>query len=364
MKILLWYWGRRGGGAQFTLGLARALLRRTDVTLRLSLSAQVELLPAFRALGSPLHLVPTYRDRASFLLSLPRLPALTREFLGAAEGSQVVVSAMSHLWTPMVAPALTRAGIPFVPVIHDAFPHPGDLSFGWNWRLGRELRSAQAAVMLSGAVAEAIRKRRPTLPQIRMPLPALLEGETAVPRMHPGKDEIRLLFFGRIRRYKGLDLLRDAFSAVRARHPGLQLRVVGEGNLPACAPGLNELPGVSVDTRWVPEGDIPALLAGSDAVILPYREASQSGVVPQALAMGIPILVTPVGGLVEQVKEGAGGIVAAAPTATAIAEAIERLMVPGSLAALREQALAASRRSTDWDSAADELMAKLSRMLS
>jgi len=262
-----------------------------------------------------------------------------------------------------MVPAISRQGVPYFPVIHDAVPHPGDVSIAWDWRLGRELSHARAAIVLSRIVADRIAERSPDLPLIRMRLRAVLEDKAVRPKESAASDEIRLLFFGRFRDYKGLDLLRDAFSLVQASHPGIRLRVVGEGDASACAPGIEALAGVTVEPRWVPEGEIASLLAGSDAVILPYREASQSGIVPQALALGVPVVATPVGGLVEQVREGAGGLLAAAPTAPALAAAIARLSDGGTLAALRNEALAAARRSSDWDAAADELMTGLSRFI-
>ena len=161
MRILLWYWGRRGGGAQFALGLARALALQPGVAVRLSLSAQLEGIEAFRALGLPLQTVETYRSRASFLAALPRLPARRRALLAAAGEADVVLSAMTHLWTPLIAPALAQAGYAFVPVVHDATPHPGDAGLFWDWRLGRELGAARAAVALSDSVAQALAARAP-----------------------------------------------------------------------------------------------------------------------------------------------------------------------------------------------------------
>ncbi|MGG5811361.1 glycosyltransferase family 4 protein [Falsiroseomonas sp. CW058] len=363
MRILLWYWGRRGGGAQFALGLARGLAGRGDVSLELSLSAQGELLPAFRAIGVPVHIVRTYRDRLGFVTSLPRMPAVSRALVDSARGAEVVVSAMTHLWTPWAAPRLARAGIPYVPVVHDAAPHPGDPAFAWDWRLGRELAAARAAVALSGAVAAELARRAPGLPVIRMPLPALLAAAPAPARPGATPGEVRFLFFGRLRAYKGLDLLRDAFALLHARHPGARLRVVGEGDAEACAPGLAALPGVTVEPRWVAEAEIPALLAEADAVVLPYREASQSGVAPQALAMGVPVVATPVGGLSEQVREGAGGVLAAAVTAESLAEAMARLCAPDALAPLRAEAARAGRDAADWGAASEALVAGLRRVL-
>jgi glycosyltransferase involved in cell wall biosynthesis len=59
---------------------------------------------------------------------------------------------------------------------------------------------------------------------------------------------------------------------------------------------------VTVENRWVPEPEIGRLLAWSDALILPYREATQSGVAAAALAAGRPVIATRVGGLGEQLS--------------------------------------------------------------
>jgi glycosyltransferase involved in cell wall biosynthesis len=363
MRILLWYWGRRGGGAQFSLGLARALAGRGDVRLSLSISAQSEMAPAFLDLGCPVRQVSTYRDLAGFALSPVRAPLAAAELLAASSGTDLVLSGMTHLWTPFAAPRLAAAGHAFIPVVHDAAPHPGDPAFAWEWRLGRELGSARAAVALSGGVAAAIASRAPALPVIRMPLPAVLDGTEVVTHSAEETSAVRFVFFGRLRAYKGLDLLRDAFAELRRHHPGVTLRVVGEGDAEACAPGLAALPGVTVEPRWVPEAEIPRLLAAADALVLPYREASQSGVVPQALALGLPVVATPVGGLAEQVREGAGGVLAAAPTAPALTEAMARLLDRDARRRLREEARSAGRAAADWGAAAEMLVSGLRRVL-
>ncbi len=62
------------------------------------------------------------------------------------------------------------------------------------------------------------------------------------------------------------------------------------------------MPWVTVENRWVPETEIPGLLGWADAVVLPYVEASQSGVAAAALAAGRAVLATAVGGLPEQLR--------------------------------------------------------------
>jgi len=359
MRIFLWYWGRRGGGAQYALGLARALSRQDGVSLAMSVSAQGELHGAFRALSVPMDSVETWNDVAGVPGALRRLPALRRRLLERAGQADVVVSAMAHPLTPLLAPEVGRVAA-YVPVVHDATPHPGDFAFAWHWRLDRELASARAAVTLSQAVAQALVARRPGLPLIRSRLPALLAEEGVAPP--PPPDAPDFLFFGRLRPYKGLDLLRDAFAALRARHPTAKLRVVGEGDAEVVAPGLAALPGVTVEPRWVAEAEIPALLGSARAVVLPYREASQSGVAVQALALGVPVVATPVGGLTEQVRPGLGGILAAAPTVEAFAAALQTALAHGVLDRLRAEALAA-RPVGEWETVASDMLAALRRVV-
>jgi glycosyltransferase involved in cell wall biosynthesis len=272
-----------------------------------------------------------------------------------AHRADAVVSVMTHLWTPLVAPHLRRAGIPFVPLVHDAAPHPGDPGLWWDWRLGRELDAAGMAIALSGAVEAALRARRPDLPVARLPLGAHLPA-TALGAAHPTGGAADFLFFGRFRAYKGLDLLRDAFRLLRRSHPQARLRVVGEGDAEALAPGLSTLDRVRVEERWVAEADIPPLLAAAGALVLPYREASQSGVVSLAHALGVPVVATPVGGLAEQVTDGADGAVAGAMDPAALADAMARLCDPAERDRLAAGARRTGRALADWDAQAAALL--------
>lgn len=356
MRILLWYWGRRGGGAQYALGLAQAMARDAKIKLSLAVSAQCELLPAFQALGVPYQAVDTLDGLRGLPSMLLRVPMLRQSLLAQARQADVVLSAMAHPLTPLLAPVVGRMAA-YVPVVHDAQPHPGDPAFAWHWRLDRELTAASVAVCLSDEVARALAARHPAVPLIRSSLPALLAQERV--EASPA-DAPEFLFFGRLRRYKGLDVLRDAFAEVRSRNPGVRLRVVGEGDAEGAAPGLSAVPGVTLEQRWVSEAEIPQLLASARSVVLPYQEASQSGVAVQALALGVPVLATPIGGLPEQVRPGRGGMLAAAATVDAVVAMLEAALAPGVLDRLREEALAA-RPVNPWDIVATEMLEGLRR---
>ena len=86
----------------------------------------------------------------------------------------------------------------------------------------------------------------------------------------------RLLFFGRIHEYKGLDLLAQAYALLGERF-SVTLRVVGEGHVEALKK-LAALPGVTIEQGWVPDTKITSVFSQADIIVLPYIEASQSGV--------------------------------------------------------------------------------------
>lgn len=340
------------------ISLARALAPQAEVAL--SISEQSALLEPTRALGLPMDAVPTYRSMPGFATGLVRVPALRGRLVRQARTmrADAVISVMTHLWTPLVAPALPASGMPFIPIIHDARPHPGDPAAFWNWRMRRELGAARLAVTLSAAVDAVVHNVMPGLPTLRMRLGAHLD----LPKCRAGarpEGPVRLLMFGRMRAYKGLDLLRDAFAALPE---GFTLRVVGDGPIDALAPGLAALPRVTIERRWVGEAEIPALIGAADAVVLPYREASQSGIIPIAQALGVPVVATPAGGLAEQIHHDADGLVASAVSAAALAEALVALAEPGRLARLAEGAGTRGAALADWSEQADALLAAVRRL--
>ena len=134
-----------------------------------------------------------------------------------------------------------------------------------------------------------------------------------------------LLFFGLIRDYKGLDLLLEAFEKVN--NPSLRLLVAGEfyndkEQYRAALDRLGER--VVLHEGFVRDEDVRYYFSVADALVLPYRTATQSGVTQIAYNFSVPMIVTRVGGLPEIVPNGRVGLVCE-PTAESITSAIEQL---------------------------------------
>ena len=339
------------------LELARSLMGRSDIRLSLAISAQSDLHAETLALGLPTLSIETYTDLKGFALGFLRLPGVARQ-LGdfvRAQKVDIALCAMVHLWNPVLVGALKRAGAVNALVVHDAAPHPGDNHLWRGVMLKNDFRQADLLVSLTDSVKTRLIEEQ-----------GVSSGKVIASRLGPfrygsgtarslGVPPHRLLFFGRLLPYKGLDRLVEAMRLLEAENFPARLRLVGQGPL-----DLGSLPGnIDLERRWVAEEEIPRLFAAADLAVLPYQEASQSGVLPIAQHLGLPSLVTPVGGLLEQVEHGRTGFVATDISASGLALSIKTIFCDPASYQKLSQRLIALASDGQWAEIADNLAASL-----
>lgn len=145
-------------------------------------------------------------------------------------------------------------------------------------------------------------------------------------------NEKILLFFGFIRKYKGLDILLDAMKQLKGKP--YKLLIAGEFyedqkqyNDQIEALGIIEQ--LILKTDFIPDSEVKYYLCAADVVVQPYRSATQSGVTPLAYHFEVPMIVTNVGGLPSLVPEGKVGLIAE-PNANSIAEKVMEYFDKGS----------------------------------
>jgi glycosyltransferase involved in cell wall biosynthesis len=333
----------RGGIAQYHDRLAAALAAQGHDVRRLSFR---RMYPALLFPGRTQY-EPAPAASAAEAAS-PRLPppeALLdslgpRSWAAVARRAATADVAVVEWWHPFFAPAvaavaalLRRRGVPTVFVCHNLEPHepmPGG-SLLARLALGR----AAGFVAQSAADVARLHAEYPGRP-VRKVLPP---AETPPSCPHGGDADAcaralglppaarRILFFGYVREYKGVPTLIQALSRVDA---DVQLVIAGEiyHHDAAHYRGLAAAAGVAdrvvLLDRFLPAGEVACCFAVSTLVVLPYWEASQSAVVPLAMASGRGVVATAVGGLPDVVRDGETGLLVPPRDPQALAAGIVR----------------------------------------
>lgn len=248
-----------------------------------------------------------------------------------------------RFWLPLMGPALgtilrrvrKNRHTKIICIADNVIPHekrPGDKLFTTYF-----LKSCDAFITMSEKVMSDLRLFQKDKPAKLVSHPLYDNfGEIiskAAARKHLGlpEDENIILFFGFIRKYKGLDLLLEAMSVLKnIKHQTSNIKLLIAGEFYEDEKPYQELidklgirDSLILKTDFIPDSEVKYYLCAADAVIQPYKNATQSGVTPLAYHFEKPMVVTNVGGLPALVPDNKVGLVVEA-NAEAIAAGISR----------------------------------------
>ena len=259
-----------------------------------------------------------------------------------------------RFWLPFMGPALgtilrrvkKNHHTKVVCIADNIIPHEhrlGDTSFTNYF-----LKSCDAFITMSEKVMRDLRKFERNKPAKLVQHPLYdtfgepVSKSEAREKLKINSEELVILFFGFIRKYKGLDILLESMKflkenpipiATGAEHqsrsiPGVKLLIAGEfyedeKPYQEQIDRLGLRNNLILKTDFIPDNQVKYYLCAADAVVQPYRNATQSGVTPLAYYFEKPMIVTNVGGLPSLVPHEKAGLVAE-PNAESIAAAIER----------------------------------------
>ncbi len=365
----------RGGIAHFNNRLAQALAERCDVRM-LSFDRQYPalLFPGTTQFedtpwdlpGTPERLIDSVNP-----LSWKR----AGDWLAAQRPDAVI---LAH-WIPFFVPAyaamlrrmqrvLAAEGAPRPEVtlfLHNVHPHK---PFPLTEPLMRLLVGmADSYFTLSGHITDDLRALKPEARTLEAFHPVYDIFEDEVPPADARRrlglpDRPTLLFFGVVRRYKGLDILIEALPKVRER-VDVQLVVAGEfyddeeaikARIHALGLDAGPEPAVRFFPGYIPNEEVHLHFSAADLAVQPYRTATPSGVVQTAFYFGVPMVVSDLGVLAEMVPDGEAGYVVPPEDPDALAETIVRFF-EADPAPLVEGAKAQGDRYS-WDALVDELL--------
>ncbi len=235
-------------------------------------------------------------------------------------------------------------------IADNVLPHekrPGDKIFTRYF-----IKPVDGFITMSKKVLEDLKQFARNKPLKLVPHPlydnfgAIISKEEAREKLGISKEDKVILFFGFIRKYKGLDILLEAFKILNTEKAdaGIKLLIAGEfyDNEKNYSGFLNDpliKEKLILQTQFIADNDVKYFLCAADCIIQPYRSATQSGVTPLAYHFEVPMIVTNVGGLPSMVPDKKVGLIAE-PCSQSIAEKIKEYFELGEnyfLANLREE---------------------------
>jgi glycosyltransferase involved in cell wall biosynthesis len=245
--------------------------------------------------------------------------------------------AEDNLWGWLLASFLNP--IPIVTTVHDIIVHPGDAKSARVPRLfANALIKRSDVIIVQGEGMRRDAARLLPISQDRVfivPLvPPLRPSERPINDVFvkPNDGLFRILFFGRLYAYKGLRYLLEAMPLVHAAVPNVRLIIAGRGDdIAQYTAHIRDFSYIEIRNRFVPRAEASRLFAEADLLVLPYVEASQSGVLISAMAFGLPVVATSVGEMRALVESTGMGLVVAPRDEKALAAAITKAALDADL---------------------------------
>ncbi len=327
----------RGGLATFNHRLAKEFISQGDDCSIYSFTLQY---PSFLFPGTSQYATGPATDNIKVYTVINSVNPLNWIKVGnrlRKEGPDII---LVRYWIPFMGPALgtilrkvrKNKHTRIVCIADNISPHekrPGDAAFTKYF-----IKPVNAFITMSEKVMEDLRRiEKVKLAQlVSHPLydnfGEIVPKDIARDKLNIDRESNVILFFGFIRKYKGLDLLFEAMSDERIREAGIKLLVAGEfyEDEKSYQDQIDKL-GIRdqliLRTAFIPDNEVQFYISAADAVIQPYRNATQSGVTPLAYHFEKPMIVTNVGGLPSLVPHEKVGLVAE-PEPKSIADAILR----------------------------------------
>jgi glycosyltransferase involved in cell wall biosynthesis len=237
----------------------------------------------------------------------------------------------NHVWLNILP--LLLGPLPIITTVHDIEHHPGDYS---SRRIPRLLinslvRQSNCIIVHGPGLRDGLLKQRRISKErvFVVPHPPITYYAKLAKHLGYRKPQdglFRVLFFGRIYEYKGLRYLIEAAPLISAAAPKVRIIIAGTGaDMGQYRTLIRDPTNFDIRNRFIPDEEAAHLFTEADLLVLPYIEASQSGVLANAIGFGLPVVATEVGELSAVVRETGMGLTVPPADSSALARAISSI---------------------------------------
>lgn len=318
-SIVINYVGSKGGGPVYTYEMAKGLINN-GCKVYLITSNRIENLNELKKLGFvDIMLLPGYKSFFGYFLKttwllLFGIPKIKRRF------SKIKIDCcyapMETLWGGYINKVFKNSQI--ITTLHDPTPHSTNTKNKIQTIIGNFCRPSQEQqsddiVILSECFKNLVCSRY-GFPQNRVHViphgnfDYYFDVSQKKEHNYPA-GRIHFLFFGRIDKYKGLHFLADVYKMFSNVHPDVSLSVVGSGDFSEYKTDFENLRNIEIINRWIKDEEVSSFFLTKNVVLLvPYTDATQSGVIPIALSAKCLVIASKTGGLEGQISDGVSGL--------------------------------------------------------
>ncbi len=322
-NILINYTGRRAGGPPHAYEMCKGLLKN-KMNVVAVISRQVDNFSDWEKLPlKKLITLDTYTNKKEFFFHTLAFSLWGRQHL-KKELNGIPIDAiyvpMGTYWSYLISEVLPH--VPVYYTIHDPILHSGEKLFNhcFSFFSRHEIQKARKVIILSKKFVPVIEKiyKRQESDIIVLPQGAFWEYKRQA-HLHTEEkrlvsylpDKINFLFFGRIERYKGLKILLEAYQQLEKDMPEkVSLTIIGNGDFSPYRSLFQQLRSAVLLNRMIPDHEIWKVFDGPNIVtVLPYIDATQSGVIHTAMMFHSFVIASDAGALSEQLGDGKFGFV-------------------------------------------------------
>jgi len=362
MRICILALSSRGGLAHYASQLANALSKQHEVIAIVPGDVQKELYNT-NVILQPLSIkiqqkTPTARAYMTLYKTIMAVnPDILHDPIGPA-----------NYWSVGLSPFLRRKW-PYVITLHDPKPHSGIKPwFRWfYWIVSRIfIRSADIICVHGNFSKRLLMQMGVSEKKIRV-IPHGCHTFLNHGREEIEEEENTILFFGAIRLNKGIDRLADIADKVRREIPGVKIllagscttgaRLLDQKRINCIMTALRARHDFEIHDRFIPDDEVEVFFRRASVVLLPYWDATQSGVIPIAYAFGKPVVATSVGDIPEIVDDGKTGLLADPMSNEDIANSLLKLLKDPELrCALGKEGWRRAQGCLSWDAVARKVL--------
>lgn len=320
--VALIYLGRRGGGPVYAYEMARGLINN-GYSLYIFISEYVENISSWMQLDAKsIERIKTYNSVFEYIIQTIKFRFFSYKKLKLKYNNTSIDMCyvpMGHFWDDYIINLFPSSQI--VSTIHDPIRHSSDqnifekiISIGTRvLNLGVRHHKPDDIIVLSSSFKDVIKNNYGyTADRIHVIPHGVFDFYKSVDagliHRYP-QDKINFFFFGRICGYKGIDILASAYSMLKKKYSNISLTIVGSGDFSAWRNMYKDVDDVFVINRWIQDEEVASFFKDNKNLILvlPYKDATQSGVIPTAMSFEVPVIATNTGGLKEQIQDGKTG---------------------------------------------------------